>query len=294
MLQRTAFMLAVAVGALVPALSQAQEEPRGDRPAPEALFERMDADKDGKLSVAEIPARIKERLGDRLRERLGDDEALSLEEFREFLREAGPPRGDRRPEGAPEDGRPEGRRRERDGERAPEGRRPEPRPDRPQRGEFFGPPGGLPAPKELFDRLDRDDNGQLSFEEFEPFLQRLQQMRTMGRPPMDGPPGAAMFRNMDTNGDEKIDRDEARGPLQEHFDRVDRDSDGTLSPSEVGAAVRRLARERGDGPPPRAEGDGPPPPRGGRPDGPPPPREGRPAGPPPGDGPAGPPPAERP
>jgi len=38
---------------------------------------------------------------------------------------------------------------------------------------------------------------------------------------------------MDTNVDGKIDRSEARGPLQDDFDRVDQNKDGFLTVDEL-------------------------------------------------------------
>ena len=38
---------------------------------------------------------------------------------------------------------------------------------------------------------------------------------------------------MDTDGDGKISKEEARGPLQDHFDQVDSNEDGLLTVKEL-------------------------------------------------------------
>ena len=53
---------------------------------------------------------------------------------------------------------------------------------------------------------------------------------------------------MDTNGDKKISREEAKGPLSEQFDKIDANKDGFLSKAELEKAGRQ------GGPPPRRRG----------------------------------------
>ncbi|MCR9171327.1 MAG: YHYH protein [bacterium] len=61
---------------------------------------------------------------------------------------------------------------------------------------------------------------------------------TSGPPPRmprggDRPDPKELMKMMDTNGDGKIERSEARGPLQNDFDRVDQNKDGFLTLEEL-------------------------------------------------------------
>ena len=51
----------------------------------------------------------------------------------------------------------------------------------------------------------------------------------------------------DTNGDGKIQKDEARGPLQQGFDNADTNSDGSLDKSELEAMAKRFAERMRNG-----------------------------------------------
>ena len=64
------------------------------------------------------------------------------------------------------------------------------------------------------------------------------------RPPM--PRGGGMpspdqiFAFMDANKDGFIAKDEAKGPMAQHFDHVDGDKDGKISPDELKTAMAAM------------------------------------------------------
>ncbi|CAH0529511.1 hypothetical protein VHP8226_03265 [Vibrio hippocampi] len=41
------------------------------------------------------------------------------------------------------------------------------------------------------------------------------------------------FETLDTNGDGMISKDEAKGKLADHFDKLDKDGDGYLKPEDM-------------------------------------------------------------
>ncbi|MDA0835766.1 MAG: EF-hand domain-containing protein [Planctomycetota bacterium] len=170
-------------------------KPRGPRdgdrpqgPKPEQMFERLDQNNDGSISVDEAPERAKPMIEQLLR-KSGKEPTASLtrDEFLELVRNFRPDRGPGdgrpreggpRPEGAPGRGpRPDGER-----GRGPEGRGPE---------GFGGPP---PMPK-FFKVLDTDQDGRLTKDE-------LAQL-------------ADKFAALDENEDGQLDMRELMGPPPE-------------------------------------------------------------------------------
>src|SRR5262245_32697675 len=279
-----------------------QRPPQGDRPEPrgrapdaaearrgppdgmsreqiEALFDRTDANSDGKLTKDEIP---EQRQGMRaILERAGG-ESISKEQLVRGMLAMSQNQPPRRPDGAPD-------------------RRPEGAPDRRPGGP---PPGGPPPGAGLFAILDTDRDGQLSTAEIVGAGTALLKLDRNGdgkltpdeafgpggpgpgRPPFGSPPGApgdrrpgqrglgglspeAMrdrMKQADANNDGKISKDEAPPFVRERFDRADANSDGFIDETELRGLMQR-PRE-GDAPPPgRRDGDRPRPPEGVAPDG---------------------------
>ena len=50
---------------------------------------------------------------------------------------------------------------------------------------------------------------------------------------------------LDTNQDEKISKEEAKGPLADHFDRIDSNDDGFITKDELEKMQRRRGSRRG-------------------------------------------------
>jgi len=64
-------------------------------------------------------------------------------------------------------------------------------------------------------------------------------------PPAGGPPDLGlMFQRLDANGDGKISRDEARGPLADQFDRYDLNKDGFITKDEMTEIGKRMTGEK--------------------------------------------------
>jgi HlyD family secretion protein len=59
------------------------------------------------------------------------------------------------------------------------------------------------------------------------------------------PNAAQIIQQSDKDGDGKLSKDEAQGPLSENFDAVDGDKDGFISSSEMSAAFSRFRQGAG-------------------------------------------------
>lgn len=291
--ERTMYKVAclLVVGAIaLPTAAVADERPAPHRLRPAALFERLDANRDGQVTADEIPDGAPERLKSLLkRADKNADQKLTPDELA-VIAPPIDPRAARTPASRPAQSR---------RTRAPEARR-EQRPSRPsgrmlQRGglsphrgtrrglaaETLLLRGGaprMPNPEMLFDRLDRDQDGKLSLEEFTAGMRAVHARpgppfgrpgtppalgRTLGPPcpPMGGPPfirppmgrpfglmAGEAFKRVDANRDGKLSLDEVPLDRQERFKhflaRADRDGDKAISLAEarrVGAAIRARA-----------------------------------------------------
>jgi Ca2+-binding EF-hand superfamily protein len=240
-----------------------------------ALFERSDANSDGKVAVSEVREELREPLR-RLLEREGID-AIDKEQFVRFMtmiqdRGADRPRPDR--PGRPGEPRPDA---------PPPGRRPDGLPgDRPPGDRPLGdrpagdrPPMGRP----LIAVLDADGNGELSAAEIEGAGKallaldrnedgKLTRDELFGPRPIDLPPGErpppreagdrprpegaglaqlrARLAEADANGDGKWSKEEIPERMRENFDRIDANGDGLIDETELRTMLGRLREAAGE------------------------------------------------
>ncbi|MFO0901483.1 MAG: EF-hand domain-containing protein [Pirellulales bacterium] len=210
----------------------------------EALFERLDADKDGQVAADEVDderRRLFERLlrnGDKNR-----DGKLSKDEFAAALQP-------QPVEAAPAGGRPDGA-------------------------------ANLPAPREIFARFDKNGDGKLSKEEAPERMREnfdridanqdgqieqdelRQAFAAMGRRGPDGAPGQLnppgrmtpemverLFREGDKNGDGKLSVEEVPEARREMFSRIvarmDDDGDKAITKDQFTKAFEALRAATGD------------------------------------------------
>ncbi len=200
------------------------------RPGPEQLFTRLDANKDGKVALDEVPEERRERFAKliALADKDGDN-ALSLEEF---SRNA--------PAGAPG--------------QAPGARRPDPsqlfgRMDRNGDGKVTAdeiPEERRPMVERLIERGDKDNDGALTLEELTAaFAARA------GKPAGDAAPGNPKKKKKPAEANAAKGKKKAAkaGSPQGLFAALDADHDGQLVAAEIDAApavLRKLDRD-GDG-----------------------------------------------
>lgn len=228
------------------------------------IFNRMDANKDGKLALDEVPEFLRNRMAPAFRELKKD--AITLEEFTELRRRMSQ---DRQGQGRPGEGR--------SGAAGGEGR---------------------PSPEEMFKRMDRNGDGKVTASEVPEQAQRMirgmldrlgkgpddaltaddigramAQFRGAGqgdRPPGQGRPGddrapggqgggPAFFRILDTNRDGRLSREEL-SKAASLIDELDQNGDGQLEGRELFGGAPGGGRP-GEGRPgegrPRGEGDRP-------------------------------------
>ena len=135
---------------------------------------------------------------------------------------------------------------------------------------FWGENAGIPSPKELFERADKDKDGKLSLDEFAAGLQRLRSAARSHRAPGPGwplparrggwpgkPPAAAkhlgpspeaLFHRLDANQDGKLSKEEIPERMRAKLDQRDANHDGFLTLEELRQAPQGKAK------PAKAEG----------------------------------------
>jgi Ca2+-binding EF-hand superfamily protein len=208
---------------------------QGGRPDPGQLFDRFDANKDGKITKDELPEPMRERFAQAF-ERIGKTE-LTRDDFASASRMAfGPNAPDGRPMDGPMGGRPPVFLRLADAD-----------------GDGKISKDELAKLADKFGELDRNNDGTLDLSELmggpPPGIGRPEMQRPDGTPntrPVAGGPGSnPFFARMDANGDGKISKDEAPDRLKENFDRMDRNSDGFLTQEEMQSAFERGGQRPG-------------------------------------------------
>jgi Ca2+-binding EF-hand superfamily protein len=85
-----------------------------------------------------------------------------------------------------------------------------------------------------FDKIDSDANGSISTTEFAA-LEKMHKGK--GNHKLD-------FGSFDTNSDSKITKDEAKGRLSKHFDKVDGDKDGVITQAEF-SEMQKMHKGKG-------------------------------------------------
>ena len=138
-----------------------------------------------------------------------------------------------------------------------------------------GPPK-FPKAEDIFKRLDKDEDGQLSLEEFSAGVEHAKKMvehakkmmakhHRMGPPEHrrpDGPPKGdhakkgpgkppigkivEHLKKADKDGDGKLSKEEAPERMKKHFDEIDKDDDGFVEPKEIKASLIAHAKKRAE------------------------------------------------
>jgi Ca2+-binding EF-hand superfamily protein len=214
------------------------------QPSPDQLFERQDANRDGKLTADEIPEEHRPRF-EQMLERLGVQE-VDREQFTKAVTQM---RGERLPAS----------------------------PALPAAAKTSAPPAFGPRGP-LMQALDTNSDGELSADELAAAAESLKKLDRDGDGKLTamelvpapgsggGPPGTLLpagnlpagvdpadflerqLTKADANGDRKIQRAEASGPLAQMFERADANADGELDETEIRRAMERLQeRLRGGG-----------------------------------------------
>lgn len=261
MCRTLSLFVAIASIALLPQFAAAEKPDRPDRPNPAKLFDRLDANDDGKVTADEVPEGAPERLKQMLiRADANKDKTLTKEEFKEAIK--------RRAGGPPHHG---GADRHRGPERRP------------------GPPHGMPPhtamammAKHIFEQADANDDGKVTKDEamsfhrerFEKLLEKgdkdsdgalskeeareaLKEIAKEKREEMAKKVGQTMHQRLmklDANEDGKVTVDEMPEGRREWFkkllEKADADGDGALSQVEAKKAAAKLVERMKEGPRP--------------------------------------------
>jgi Ca2+-binding EF-hand superfamily protein len=127
-------------------------------------------------------------------------------------------------------------------------------------------------------RADANNDGEISRDEFTRALGAMSGMKGKGdikgkgfkggKPGEEPKPGdgknkkpqapggelGARVKAMDKNGDGKISKDEAQGPLAQFFDRIDRNGDGFITMEETEEMGKKFGKNKNPGAPPKNNG----------------------------------------
>ncbi len=203
--------------------------PGDNRPDPRMIFQKLDANGDGVVRVDELPEKLQKFFSEVIERADEDgDQALGPREFFQAIRAI----SERRPELL-------------------------------RKFEFAGLNADRPRHGGLMRALDGDGNGELSSDEIDKAPEVLRALDAdndglVSRRELDAPQALAMadrrdrptaekilkkIMQADSDGDERISRDEAPERLQQRFDRVDTDGDGFLDRDEITAGVQARAKK---------------------------------------------------
>jgi len=206
----------------------------GERPSVDQIMKRFDTDGDGKLTKAELPGPMAERM---MRADANSDGAVTKEELAESLKRlAGGMRGQGGGRGMPE---PEQVLKRLDAN-----------------GDGKLTKDELPEPMaERMMQADANGDGAITKEEL---VEARKRFAGGGRGQGGGrgmPDPEQMFKRFDKNSDGKLSKDELPPQLAERLLKADTDKDGAVSKSELEEARKKFAGQRG-GPGPGPGGRG--------------------------------------